>query len=289
MRSLPTLYTVTELFSDEQKCIQYLFEHGAFYPSRECPKCGQNMKRSDGSDAWRCTKSKCGGQLSIRRGSFFSKSRLECRQIMCLAYLWLNKIPTTSIIAMTGTSSATVTAFNNYFRNLVADSLEQEDCVIGGPGVIVELDESKLGKRKYNRGHRVDGVWVLGGIERTPAKKVFIEQVEDRSAETLLEVIGRRVLPGSVVFTDMWRGYSSITELLGHEHRVVNHSVEFVSIDGTHTNTIEATWCGLKLMIPKRNRTQNVEGHLWEYIWRKTNTGDIWNAFLDALKEVSYE
>ncbi len=29
----------------------------------------------------------------------------------------------------------------------------------------VEIDESKFGKRKYNRGQNIDGHWVLGGIK----------------------------------------------------------------------------------------------------------------------------
>lgn len=46
--------------------------------------------------------------------------------------------------------------------------------MIGGPGVIVEVDESKFGKRKYNKGHKVPGVWVFGGVERTLERKCFL-------------------------------------------------------------------------------------------------------------------
>jgi hypothetical protein len=37
----------------------------------------------------------------------------------------------------------------------------------GGNGMVVEIDESKLDKRKYNRGHRFIGVWILGMIDKT--------------------------------------------------------------------------------------------------------------------------
>lgn len=37
---------------------------------------------------------------------------------------------------------------------------------IGGPGIIVEIDEAKFGKRKYNRGRIISREWVFGGIER---------------------------------------------------------------------------------------------------------------------------
>ncbi|KCZ78131.1 hypothetical protein H311_00846, partial [Anncaliia algerae PRA109] len=44
---------------------------------------------------------------------------------------------------------------------------------IGGSNIIVEVEETTLGKRKFNRAGLVDGVWVIGGIERTPDKKMF--------------------------------------------------------------------------------------------------------------------
>jgi hypothetical protein len=51
---------------------------------------------------------------------------------------------------------------------------------IGGLGIIVEEDESKFGKRKYHRGHRIEGVWVIGGVERTASRFLFVTVVEDR-------------------------------------------------------------------------------------------------------------
>jgi hypothetical protein len=68
------------------------------------------------------------------------------------------------------------------------------------------------------------------------------------------------------------------------EHRVVNHSLEFVTCDGVHTNIIETTWCGLKLLIPKRNRTKNVDGFLWEYIWRKRHWESVAWLFIGTKR-----
>lgn len=162
--------------------------------------------------------------------------------------------------------------------------------MVGGPGIIVEIDESKIAKRKYHKGHHVEGAWVFGGIERTEQKKVFITEVADRTAETLLDAISRFIRPGSIIYSDMWRGYTGISDELGLEHFSVNHSVEFVDSEtGVHTNTIEATWCGLKLLIPKRNRTKGIENHLWEYVWRKLHYTSLWSSFLVALKDVAYE
>ena len=66
-----------------------------------------------------------------------------------------------------------------------------------GQPIIVEIDESKFGKRKHNKGKRVDGVWVVGGVERTPERKVFLLTVPNRNQNTLKLIIDTFVKDGN--------------------------------------------------------------------------------------------
>lgn len=192
---------------------------------------------------------------------------------------------------MTGHSSKTVTAFFGHFRHLIGATLLEEDQMIGGPGIIVEVDETKLGKRKYNRGHRVEGAWILVGVERTVERRVFLVHVVDRSSGTLLGAIARHVAPGSIIYTDMWKGYSPINEILGLEHFTVNHSLHFSDPQtGVNTNTVEGTNNGLKYHIHARNRSADgIDEHLLEFVWRRKNGSCLWEAFLKALKDIHYD
>jgi transposase-like protein len=226
----------------------------------------------------------------MRKHTFFYGSSLNCAQILHLGYLWLNKCTQQQSMNETGHSQHTVTAFHKHFRRLVATTLSEEDQVIGGEGVIVEVDETKLGKRKYNRGHRVDGVWVVVGVERTLVRRVFMVRVENRSAETLIDIIKRYVAPGSIVHTDMWKGYAPLSAKLNMTHHTVNHSQHFKDAEtGVHTNTVEGTNNGLKIMIKPRHRTASVDDHLSEFVWRRKFCMSLWGAFLLALKDVHYD
>ena len=105
---------------------------------------------------------------------------------------------------------ATITNWANHLRCLVTwdiENLDLADAPIGGEGIIVEIDECKFGKRKYNQGHRVEGIWVVGGVEITPQRRMFAVSVQDRSADTLRAIIQEHVLPVTIVRTDLWRGY----------------------------------------------------------------------------------
>ena len=48
---------------------------------------------------------------------------------------------------------------------------------IGREGEVVEIDESKFWKRKYYKGHHVEGQWVFGGIQSS-SEKIFLVLVE---------------------------------------------------------------------------------------------------------------
>jgi transposase-like protein len=248
---LPSLYSMPYLF-DEEKCINFLLENSVIYTSVQCPGCGGDTRRD--KKVWVCRKSSCRKGVSIFASSFFAKTKLKCNEVLMICYLWLIKATYSVIMAATGHSSITVSDYTKFCRQLITEMVDDEDTCVGGQGIVVEVDESKLGKRKYHRGHRVDGIWIIGGVERTEERKLFVEPVPNRSAETILNVLSRHIRPGSIIHTDLWRGYTNIEQVLESQHFTVNHSQCFVDPEtGTHTNTIEGTWNGIKMVIVPRN------------------------------------
>jgi transposase-like protein len=286
--SIPPRRELNNLFSSNDDARKYLLERRVFYFSRRCSRC--LGPASLNANLIRCTTDGCRKSVSLFAHSFFARSRLKLNETLELAYYWLCGSSYNAALTMTGHSSPTVTEYYRFFRELVSSSLEDTDICIGGEGIIVEIDESKFGRRKYNRGHAVEGAWVVGGIERTSDRKFFAEVVNMRDAVTLLDIIDRHVLPGSIVHTDCWRGYDQLSRLIGLEHHQVNHSKEYVNkIDGTHTNTIEAKWGALKRKISIRGRVKDhLQSHLMEQIWRNKHCTSLWTSFIDALRDVHY-
>jgi transposase-like protein len=198
------------------------------------------------------------------------------------------------IKTLTGCTDQTITDWMGFCKEVVGEDLEELDEVdrkIGGHGIIVEIDESKLGKRKYNRGHRIEGQWVVGGIERTAEKKIFFCAVQTRDADTLLEIITENVHVGSVIHTDCWRGYSTAAlEAAGYTHTTVNHEHHFVDpITGVHTNTIEGLWNEMKRnMSPRRFKRNTLLDDGFEFMWRRRYSANLWERMLIAITNIRY-
>lgn len=285
----PKRSELNHLFESESNSINYLIENRCLNYRDTCEHCGGQVFFK--SKLFRCKKDGCRKSWSIFKNSFFSKTKLNTNTILELGYYWLCECSYSSVIKIMGLSSKTICAYYKYFRQLVASSLDQNDDIIGGDGIIVEVDESKFGRRKYHRGHRIEGAWVIGGIERTPNKKFFVEVIEQRNAETIQEVLRRHINQGSILYTDCWRGYHEISQELQISHLTVNHSVGFINNEnGCHTNTIEAKWGTLKRKIHLRGRVQqNLDSFLLERIWRKKFDNNLWIAFIEAIREVHYD
>ena len=98
-------------------------------------------------------------------------------------------------------SNHSITDWMQFCRDVCVEYFIRNPCKIGGDGKIVEIDESVIAKRKYNRGRVVRQQWIFGGYDRE-TKKGFLVPVPDRSASTLLSVIRQYILPGSIIYSD---------------------------------------------------------------------------------------
>ena len=141
--------------------------------------------------------------------------------------------------------------------SLVPEILYPREEQIGGPDKTVQIDESKFGKRKYHRGHRVEGQWVFSGIEEG-SRRSFMVAVDKRDEATLLPLIKKHIAKETTIVSDCWKTYSKL-ELNGYEHRLVNHSQEFVNEDGFHWGSLKTGkkqttmfWCAKAGILPSR-------------------------------------
>ncbi len=87
-------------------------------------------------------------------------SNLNLAEGLKLMYMWAHNEPQVQAQheAMVG-NNAVVTWYFEHQEACVSWLLTKED-KIGSKGQIVDIDESKFRKWKYNCGHHVDGSWV---------------------------------------------------------------------------------------------------------------------------------
>ena len=121
----------------------------------ECDK-----DRSDGF-VWQCCK-QIGKKThrvekSIREDSWFEKSNFSIEEVIKFTYWWCQELDQCQIKQQLGPGSHSAVDWNMFCRELCVVPLFERREKLGGPGKVVQIDESKIGKRKYHRGHIVEG------------------------------------------------------------------------------------------------------------------------------------
>ena len=168
-----------------------------------------------------------------------------------------------SILATAGIAKRTWFKYRDIFNGVVSETLrrarEDGNLMLGGPGVIVEVDECHLHKRKYNRGNvlATEAIWAVGLIERRndgQRRSAFMLTVR-RNADVLIPFIQANVLPGSILISDQWKAYTDELER-DYTRFTINHSVEYgrVIFIGDlmiqiNTNHIEREWVEVRKVV----------------------------------------
>ena len=67
----------------------------------------------------------------------------------------------------------------------------------------------------------------LGALRET-LTSVFFKIVEDRTTDTLLEIIKWHIKPSTTIISDCWKAYACLKDH-GYTHLTVNHSMEFIN------------------------------------------------------------
>ena len=354
----PTLFHVMKICENEITTLNFLIENGILpnpkhMTCRKCKSLGFTRKNGSSGFMMRCSKH-CTTE-SLLRGTFFGGNRLPLNEQFLLMYLYFTGVSQKGIQDLTGISNKTISDYAHFCRELVIEGMlfygMSAMPAIGGPGMIVQIDESLFNKRKYERGRLVGGIisqgaqnWVFGGCRTARDAKGKMKVVEwfaicvpDRKIATLIPLIKKYIKKGTHVVSDMWKAYGRVPTIdendpavaggelhddeaeamaraflqdqpaegqpraydaateapagAAYAHDWVNHSENFVDPEtGVHTNAIEGKWAGLKSKIPKKNRNIfQLDDFFWYLIWRERNTGKMWEAFLDLLRDVNFD
>nr|CAH8866014.1 unnamed protein product [Trichobilharzia regenti] len=187
----------------------YCLDNGLIALSKIC-QCGGVMhiqKYTEAIDGfvYRCIE--CRRRISVREGTFLSRSKLPLTKILMIGNFWVLK-------RAYGTENSEVSAVQwyNYCRDVSSWKMNTLTQVLGGVGSTVHIDETVLIKRKYNRGRlQANQQWILGVVYDTTLRKGYIEAIPDRSAAVLVPINKRLVLLGTTVHTDEWSGYRQLS------------------------------------------------------------------------------
>ena len=113
--------------------------------SQDCSSCNVPMRqgtRNDVTDGlvWRCPQ--CKTTKSIRQGSFFSKSRLSLQKWLLLIHFWVKEYPVKDAASDIEVDKNTAVDVYRWLREVCSTKLLATPIILGGPGVIVQVDES---------------------------------------------------------------------------------------------------------------------------------------------------
>lgn len=288
---------IHSFYQNDEAAIDILQKHGVLPSDVDCPFCNTPCTFRESHNYWRCRavkvvpktrkRKQCSFVTSNYKGTFLFGCRFPPWKLLLLVNHFLSKHwDYKTLESCLGLSKRTIVDWRSFCSEVTEKWLSKQE-PIGGEGVVVEIDETLIVRRKYNRGRLLKSIWLFGGIERI-TKRVFViplttENCEKRDKATLIPLVQKYILPGSIIYSDCWAAYKPLCEL-GYQHDSVNHSTNFVSQENPdiHTQNIERLWRDVKQWIRRPGiRKDYLEQYLSRYLFiRSHNEKELLHHFL---------
>ncbi|HZQ04486.1 MAG TPA: IS1595 family transposase [Gaiellaceae bacterium] len=283
-------------FPDDRACLDFLWRQ-MYAPDghhTHCPKCDRERKFHRVKDRPSYDCDSCGHHIHPLAGTIFHKSATSLHLWFYAMYVMASTrcgVSAKQLERELGVTYKTAWRMFNLIRNQVmADDAE------GPLSGEVEADETWHGgklrsrdrRRAITEGRSRTGQYVraratvFGIVERSG--RVVAMHIPSRYGYTLRATIRERVEPGSVVYTDDFKGYDGIERL--YTRRTINHTARIYADGGTHTQTIEGFFSLFKNGVRGVYHSVSIkwlQGYLNEYTWRYNRRDNGRAMFLDLI------
>jgi transposase-like protein len=281
----PTLRQFQARFPTEDICLDHLFQ--VRYAGTACPKCERPLKysRVKGRRAYQCNW--CANQLYPTAGTPFDRTRTSLRDWFFVMFLFTttrNGVAAKRVEREIGVTYKTAWRMCHEVRKYMAE-LDSDD-PIGGPGTVVEVDETAIGGRARGKGrgrYAGDKPMVLGMPEK--GGELVTRVVPNVKMHNLIPLVHQHILPGTHIHTDALPSYQHLGKE-GYQHSFVRHQwKEYVGSLGQTVNSIEGFWNILKRGI-NGTYIHVSEKHLSKYLGEfeyRWNMRSVPHLMLDRL------
>lgn len=265
---------------DVDTCKQWLRERQLIPTSKYCQRhrCDMAMREGEFLGRFRCRCGTSDHSVSVAKDTWFDQSRIPPDSVMLLTYAFTADLTYQQArreCSIRGGELSDKTICDRYTmcRDVCITAIEKRHTPqerIGGAGHVVEIDECKIGRRKYHRGRLVEGTWIVGMIDLNGEFRIEVCPENKRDRMTLATIIEKHVQPNTVIYTDCWKGYNGLNDR-GYEHLTVNHSLHFRDPDTwCDTQKIEAQWRPLRRRLSRGGiRQEDLAAHLCEFLWKR--------------------
>lgn len=242
-----------ERFPDEAACYRHMLDM-RFGPVRACPRCGSGKRLSATGRLRSLYCPHCDLVVSATAGTLAGHSRIGLWNWFYLMLLIANRttgMPVDAVAQQLGVSRLAAYRMLCLVRMHIARLQEADRGPVGGPGVVVEIDETWLPGVLPDNAGASSGAIVFGIYGQ---RGIHTQGIADRKATTLMTIIKDVVQPGSIIVTDGHRSYHGL-RALGFEHIALNHRRGEWARAGYSTARIESYWTSLKYFLRSHNRT----------------------------------